>query len=415
MPMGDGAERTPPPVTIRGGPAGPPPDAEPRQRPRLLPLLVGLAALAVVVSAVVGQRSSPAPALPDCGERCDEPLPLVVGAALPLTGALAPFGAAQRRGAELALQEVNAAGGVEVGGERRQVELLVRDTRSLPDVAGQEALILVRGPFRVVALLGPCTPPVALVRVAESRQVPLVTGCQPLPPVGPAQLRHTWQVAPAERERAVRVLDALDAAPGSRVALFLSNDRSAEPWTAAASGAGLDVGTYRPQGADWRPAVAQAAADGADVVVAVTQPPEGVALWSELAARGVDPEPAYASEGGLGTAWYRAVEDAGADGDGVLTDLVHGPVARDDARPVGPDESVTAVSAELTRVLLDGLARADEPERLAVSDAMAGASGTVAGRPVRFLGDHVSRLPVALARWEDGRLVPLPTTRTAVD
>ena len=401
--MADPREPAPPVVTIRGGPPARLPRPDQPGRGTLLPLLVGLAALAVVAAAVLGQRSSPLPA-PDCGERCREPLPLVVGAALPLTGVLAPFGRAQQRGVEQALDEVAAAGGVDVAGERRQVELLVRDTRSLPDVAGQQALILVRGPFRVVALLGPCTPPVAMVRVAESRQVPLVTGCQPLPPLGPVQLRHTWEVAPGERDRAEAVFDALAGARGRRVALFLSNDRAADPWTAAAARAGFDVAPYRPQGQDWARAVSQAAADAADVVVAVTQPPEGIALWAELGAQGVDPELAYASEAGLGSGWYAAV---GRAGEGTLTDVVHGPAGSDGTRPVDPDEAVAAVSAELTRVLLDGLQRAAAAQRREVSDALTGASGSVAGRTVRFLGDHASRVPVRLGRWEDGRLVPV--------
>ena len=142
----------------------PAPTAQGRSSP--LRLIVALAAVAVLVAGVLGQRQEPASRTTDCPEPCLPPGALVLGAALPLTGVLGPLGAAEQRGVERALARVNADGGVVVAGERRRVELLVRDTGSVPDVAGQSALVLVRGPFRPIALIGPCAPPVPLVRVA---------------------------------------------------------------------------------------------------------------------------------------------------------------------------------------------------------------------------------------------------------
>ena len=402
--MPEGREPAPPQVTVRGGPTSGAAARASRRGPALRSVLLVAAAVAVVAAAVVTQRQAGPPA-PDCPYPCLQPDSVVLGAALPLTGALAPFGTAQRRGIERALQQVDADGGLEMAGERRPVELLVRDTGSEPDVAGQEALILVRGPFRLTALLGPCAPPVPLVRVAESRQVPLVTGCQPLPELGGDGRRYTWEVAPGEPQRAAAVFSALRTSPSRRVGLFLSNDRSEAPWAAAAQQAGFDlVGTYRPQGREWGPAVARSAADGVQVVVAVTQPPEGIGLWHEMGRQGLTLRSAYASEAGLGSAWHAAV---GRRGEGTLTDLV-GPPVVEPAAPEQVDEAVATVSAELTRVLLDGLQRAASAERSDLREVLPGARGEVAGRDVRFLGDQASRLPVRLARWEDGRLVPVP-------
>ena len=402
--MAEDRSPRPPEVTVLGGPpegAGAPPA---QGRPVLGRLLVGLAAVAVLGAAVLGQRDERPPPAAECPEPCLPPDAVVLGTALPVSGVLAPLGAAQQRGVQRELDRVNAEGGVEVAGERRRVELLVRDTGSVPDVAGQAALILVRGPFRPVALIGPCAPPVPMVRVAESRQVPLVTGCQPLPPVGLGPPRHTWEVAPAEDERARAVLAALERSPSRRTGLFLSHDRPEGPWAAAARRAGFDVvGTYRPLGQDWSSAVLQAVADGVEVVVAVTQPPAGIELWRTLRAQGVEPKSAYASEAGLGSAWHAAV---GADGDGTLTDVVH-PSVRGRAVPREVDDAVTAVSSELTRVVLDGLRRTTAAERPALDAALAGVRTEVAGREVRFLGDRASRVPPRLGRWEGGRLVPL--------
>jgi branched-chain amino acid transport system substrate-binding protein len=330
---------------------------------------------------------------------------VVLGAVLPLTGALAPYGAAQRRGVERAFAQVDAEGGLDLADGRRPVQLLVRDTRSEPDVAGQEALVLVRGPFRLSALLGPCLPPLPVVRVAESRQVPLVTGCQPVPDLAGTAPRHTLEVAPGEAARADAVFAALRTSPSRRAGVFVSNDRSEAPWVDAARRAGFDVaGTYRPQGREWGPAVGRVAADGVEVVVAVTQPPEGIGLWRALREQGLAPRAAYASEAGLGSAWHAAV---GATGERTLTDLVH-PSVRRPATPAQVDEAVTTLSSELTSVLLAGLRRSGTAERHDLRAALPGAGGQVAGHEVRFLGDQASRLPPRLARWEGGRLVPLP-------
>ena len=59
--------------------------------------------------------------------------PVRVGAVLPLTGALAPYGLSLSRGALLAAQQVNASGGI----EGRRLELLVVDSASSPEAAAK--------------------------------------------------------------------------------------------------------------------------------------------------------------------------------------------------------------------------------------------------------------------------------------
>lgn len=332
------------------------------------------------------------------------PDPVVLGSALPLTGILAPLGQAQQRGLQDAVARVNAAGGVDVGGEQRQIEVVVRDSRSLPEVAGQTALVLVRGRFDVAALVGPCAPPAAVVRVAESRDVPLVSGCEPLPPLGPRPLQYTWQVAPDESERAAAVFGELASAGPGPVALFLSNDRSEAVYVEQARLAGLQLtGSYRPNGGSWREAVSVARADGAAMVVAVTQAPEGIGLWRELRAQRWQPERAYSNEAGMSSAWSAAV---GADSEGVLTDLVHPRALGGDGENL--DRAVTTVSDELTRVLLDAVDGSPVSAREALNTSLAGAGGIVAGSPVAFVDSHQSRTPYTLARWQDGALTALP-------
>lgn len=324
----------------------------------------------------------------------------MVGASLPLSGPLSRFGQAQRAGMERVATRVNDAGGLNVGGERRRVDLMVRDNGSNPDVAGQSALIPIRSRRPVVALLGACAPPLTLVRVAEARLVPLVSSCGPLPSPGGSAPTHTWQVGSTAPDRAASVVAALGAPRGRQVAVFVSAGRSAEPFAKAAADAGFTVtGTWsrgpteREGIAGWRQPVAEASSTGVDVVLADTDPPEGLQLWQQLRAAGVSPDAAWVRDAGLSSAW---VEAAGRSAEGTLTDAVR-PTAADD-----PDDAVESASAVATEVLLDAVSRSGSGRRQDVNEALATSSATLLGSPI-----STAAAPHVVVRWRNGRLVPL--------
>jgi len=52
-----------------------------------------------------------------------------------MTGAASPIGPVQLDGAKLAVKEINAAGGVMLGGKKVPVEFVVRDDETKPDIA----------------------------------------------------------------------------------------------------------------------------------------------------------------------------------------------------------------------------------------------------------------------------------------
>ena len=72
-----------------------------------------------------------------------------IGALMSLTGALAPYGSPIANGAKLAVEQINAAGGV-LG---KQLELIIRDTGTSPDVGRDAASKLVQLD-RVQAIVG---------------------------------------------------------------------------------------------------------------------------------------------------------------------------------------------------------------------------------------------------------------------
>lgn len=63
------------------------------------------------------------------------PEKIKVGLMFGLTGAASPIGPVQLDGAKLALKDINAAGGVKLGGKKVPVEFVVRDDETKPDIA----------------------------------------------------------------------------------------------------------------------------------------------------------------------------------------------------------------------------------------------------------------------------------------
>lgn len=109
----------------------------------------------------------------DSGSAAAEPEgdPIRIGMATTLSGSIALFGEANQNGAQLAVDELNEAGGV-LG---RPVELIVRDDQAAPEEGASIARDLIIDD-EVSALLGPVSSAVALAitEIANERQIPFI-------------------------------------------------------------------------------------------------------------------------------------------------------------------------------------------------------------------------------------------------
>lgn len=98
--------------------------------------------------------------------------PIVIGSFLSMTGSTATFGESTSRGAQLAIDEVNANGGV-LG---RQVKLVVLDNQGRAEEAGNAVTRLI-DVNKAVAIMGDVASTLSLVggRIAQRRAVPMVS------------------------------------------------------------------------------------------------------------------------------------------------------------------------------------------------------------------------------------------------
>jgi len=99
-----------------------------------------------------------------------------IGVVAELTGDIPAVGASCKNAAELAVKEVNDAGGLEVGGKKYQIELFVEDNAGKADQSASATQKLITQQ-NVVAIIGPNASRYAIPasEVAESSQVMLIS------------------------------------------------------------------------------------------------------------------------------------------------------------------------------------------------------------------------------------------------
>lgn len=111
-----------------------------------------------------------------CGNRGGDANTLRIGAIVEMTGDMPAVGASSRNAAELAVSELNAAGGITVAGKVYKVELVVEDNAAKPDQSAAAANKLITQD-EVLAIVGPNASLGAIpaAEVAESSKTLLIT------------------------------------------------------------------------------------------------------------------------------------------------------------------------------------------------------------------------------------------------
>jgi branched-chain amino acid transport system substrate-binding protein len=269
-----------------------------RTRPRTLTALLLAVPLALVAACSGG---SAAPSKADAKVVNAGPA-IVVGTTLSLTGPLGVLGRPLEAGYQQEIADVNAAGGIAVGGAMEKLKLVVLDNRSDPSTASSQAAELVQHDH-AVALLGSATPlivaPTALV--AEQLRVPLVTSQMPVEAFASGDKTgwtYSWDLFYDERQQAADAARALATAAGNKkVALFTDNEPDSvveRPlYEAAFKADGLNVVgdyTFPVAATDFSSFVADAKANGAQLVAGQLAPADANALLKQLTSPGFRPK-----------------------------------------------------------------------------------------------------------------------------
>jgi branched-chain amino acid transport system substrate-binding protein len=182
--------------------------------------------------------------------------PIVIGVSTPKTGPLATASEWEMWGVDLALEEINAAGGL-LG---RKVEIMVLDNKCNPSEGVNVANKLVEA--KVVAIEGAhCSSPhLATMKIIADAKIPMVTGIASNPQItdlaGPGRNEYAFRISPGD----AAMMDALGSYIGGKklfkTVAIVSEDTDfgrggADAFKAVAGKAGIEIvsSDFHAQGA----------------------------------------------------------------------------------------------------------------------------------------------------------------------
>jgi branched-chain amino acid transport system substrate-binding protein len=345
-----------------------------------------------------------------------------VGAVVPLTGRYAALGGQVKTGYEIAVQHINAAGGVTVGGKKLQIELTMLDDESDPTktVARLETL----STQGVVAYLGGAGSDLhaAAASIADKNKIPYLGVAFAFHGIHKQGLRYLFSPFPKSPDLTTETFVFLDAmTPAAqrprKVALFLERTdwgkEMGSLWESTAKKHGYQIvarGEYAPGSKDFSDLILKAKSASAETVLALPSPPDGMTIVKQmkeldfntkvnLFIRAADP-PVWSQNLGkdgeyvlLSPGWHFAVRYPKV----AELNEAHQKLFNRPADPlVGP-------SYACLQILADAVTRAKTLDRDKIRDAVAATKMTTVIGPVRFRPDGTGEVKVFFQQWLKGK------------
>jgi branched-chain amino acid transport system substrate-binding protein len=345
-----------------------------------------------------------------------------VGAVVPLTGRYAALGGQVKTGYEIAVQHINAAGGVTVGGKKLQIELTMLDDESDPTktVARLETLAT-QG---VVAYLGGAGSDLhaAAASIADKNKIPYLGVAFAFHGIHQQGLRYLFSPFPKSPDLTKETFVFLDAMiPAAqrprKVALFLERTdwgkEMGSLWESTAKKHGYQIvasGEYAPGSKDFSDLILKAKSASAETILALPSPPDGMTIVKQmkeldfntkvnLFIRAADP-PVWSQNLGkdgeyvlLSPGWHFAVRYPKV----AELNEAHQKLFNRPADPlVGP-------SYACLQILADAVTRAKSLDRDRVRAAVAATKMTTVIGPVRFRPDGTGEVKVFFQQWLKGK------------
>jgi branched-chain amino acid transport system substrate-binding protein len=345
-----------------------------------------------------------------------------VGAVVPLTGRYAALGAQVRAGYEIGVEQINAAGGVSVGGKKMQIELIMLDDESDPTktVARLETLAT-QG---VVAYLGGAGSDLhaAAASIADKNKIPYLGIAFALNSIHKQGLRYLFSPFPKSPDLAKETLALLDGSipAGQRptkVALFLERTdwgkEMGSLWESLAKQNNYQVvasGEYAPGAKDFSDLILKAKSAGAEAVFALPSPPDGMTIVKQMKELDFNPKAIVFIRAADPPVWS---QNLGKDGDYFLLSPGWHFAARYPKVPEVNDahqkrfnrlaDPLVGPAYACVQILADAITRAGSLDREKIRDAIAATNMTTVVGPVRFRPDGTGEVRVFFQQWLKGK------------
>lgn len=240
---------------------------------------------------------------------------VTLGAALQLTGALANTGRYYRDGYQMAVDQINAKGGVAVGGARYQIALKLLDNQSDVNLGVRQYVQLLRQD-KVDFLLGPFSSNDALddSSVAEKYQVPMVEGGGASGQIFARGYKYVFGTLPPADDyyaSTVQMLKKLSPAP--KTAALISADDAFDVSVAkgtrkVCAAAGLEIVVdkqYPEHDAEFSSILSLVKSKDPDIILWSGHEPQALNFIRQAKSLGVSPKLMYSFTVGVPTADFR--------------------------------------------------------------------------------------------------------------
>jgi len=369
---------------------------------------------AVAIAAVAGL------ALAGCSASGGAGSDIVIGTSVPLTGPLGTMGTPVSMGYQAYVDEINKAGGIEFGGAKHKIKLVIQDNASDPAKAAAQAKSLVLD-SKAVALLGPVTPPLSIpeATVADQLKIPFLTSITPIRAFGGANANwnYAYDVFFDELQMTQTQFQASDLiSTNKKVALFTDTEEDGvvmgKLWEANAPKFGykivsrqvfpVDQGNFSSQ-------VAAVKASGADVVIAQVIPPEAIGILKEMKAQGYDPKAMFMEKGGNTGNFVKITGGLGlgvmaanwfADGMGLAREKEFINAYASKIGGVNSDLGILVCGYSIANVLADAIKAAGGTDATKLAAAIGKTNGDYAIGHIQFTEGHSAPLKVIQTQWD---------------
>lgn len=350
----------------------------------------------------------------------------MIGASIPLTGALAAFGQQEKIGDTLAVNLINSKGGIKIGGTMHKVKVKFLDNQSQPNLVTTQAHTLALQDH-VVGFFGTTAPPlvIPLSLAADQLHIPFVhhTPIEAWLSGSKTGYTYSWDAFFYEpQQTTTQFLATNEIKTNKKVALFTDTDpdgiTEAKLWAKNAPKYGYKVVAREsfPEGTtDFSSYVQNAMNAGAQVVIAQMVPPDAEALWKQMKADKWAPKAAYCEKCSYQADWGSSL---GSLANGTMVSdvwsaafkwpdykLIVAASKKAFGGKVNPGASTVAGSMTCALILLDGIQKAGSTSGPAINAAIAKTNGMFPVGHIKFNAKHYDALKTFQTQWRNGNTV----------
>jgi len=326
-----------------------------------------------------------------------------------------------RAGYEIAVEQINAAGGVTMGGKKVPLELVLLDDES--NATNTVARLETLASQNVAVYLGGFGSDLhaAAASVAEKNKIPylgIAFALNKIHQQGFKYLFSPFWKSPDIGKHTTGLLALIPAGERPKtVAIFQEKtdwgQEMTAAWTEAGKTAGYQVvvqGEYAPGAKDFSDLILKAKAANADAVFAIPTPPDGMTMVKQMKELGYTPKlnvmirasdsPPWTKNLGkdgdwtvLAAGWHYAMKAPGVK---ELNDAHEKKFGRPADPIVGPAYACVQIAAS-------ALAKVGAADHAKLRDAIAATDMTTVIGSVKFRPDGTGIVQAAFAQWQNGK------------